>query len=300
MAGPDGVMRAAVPGAVLRSMTGARRFVSYPFSDVCGPVGDGPDELRAIIDAVSSGEGLTQRNWSQAELRSEQTTDEQYPAYKGYTGHILRLTRPVDDIFASFHKDCVQRRIRKAFRAGLVAYEGSSLPDMRDFYGLHLKTRKKLGAPVQPFSFFRNLWEILYPEGLVSVILVKNEDKPVAGAVLLKYGKRVTYKFGASDEGYTNLGSNQLVIWTAIRKAGDEGFKEFDFGRSFAGHGGLGAYKSRWGADEVQLNYVYSPPRKIFLKDEGGRCAQVASTVFKSLPSFSNRLIGRLFYKYLA
>lgn len=300
MAGPDGVMRAALPGAVLRSVTGAKRFVSYPFSDVCGPVGSGPEELAAITDAVSYGAGLSKRNWSQTELRSEHETDGSHTAYSGYVGHILRLTRPADDIFASFHKDCVQRRIRKSFRAGLAAYEGSELSDIRDFYRLHLKTRKKLGAPVQPFSFFRNLWETLYPEGLISVILVKTGEKPVSGAVLLKFGGRVTYKFGASDAEYTNLGSNQLAIWTAIRKASDEGFMEFDFGRSFAAHAGLIDYKSRWGAEEVQLSYLFSPPRKLSVKDEGGRCVKLASSVLKTLPSFSNRLLGRLFYKYLA
>lgn len=301
MSDSTGVLRAALPGAIVRSVTGSKRFVSYPFSDTCGPVADSMDDLNRIASSVASDLSRKSGNLSQTELRSERTFEpESFSIYSGYTGHVLKLDRHIDDIFGSFHKDCVQRRIKKAFRAGLEVHEAASISDIRDFYGLHLMTRKKLGSPVQPFSFFRNLWNTLGAEGLLSVLLVKKDNQPIAGVVLLKYKKRATYKFGASDERSLNLGGNQLAIWTAIRKASDEGFLEFDFGRSFAGNHGLNDYKSRWGAEEVQLNYLYSPSRNPGIKDEGGRCAALASTVFKSLPPLSNRLLGRLFYKYLA
>lgn len=295
------VIKAAVPGAVIRAMTGAKRFVSFPFSDVCGPVADGPHEFALLAGALSSSNGLPEKTWAQTELRTENSpAPERYSEYQGYRGHILKLKRPIDDIFDSFHKDCVQRRIRKAFRAGLEVFEGTSISDMREFYALHLMTRKKLGAPVQPFSFFRNIWELLSPEGLISVLLVKKGMTPVSGVVMLKYGKRATYKFGASDEKFLNLGGNQLALWTAIKKASVDGFLEFDFGRSFSGNKGLNDFKARWGADEVKLSYLYSPEKNIGLKDEGGRCGRIASAVFRNLPPISNRLIGRLFYKYLA
>jgi hypothetical protein len=301
MTDASGVMNAAIPGALVRSMTGARRFVSYPFSDVCGPVSDGPRESEAITNALSSGKGLHGKTWTRSELRIENGASfERYSEYQGYSSHILKLGRPIDDVFASFHKDCVQRRIKKAFRSGLEVFEGSTLSDMRDFYGLHLMTRKKLGAPVQPFSFFRNMRRFLVPGGHLSVLIVRKGRKPVSGLVMLRYGKRASYKFAASDESFLSLGGNQLAIWTAIRKASDDGLLEFDFGRSFSGNSGLNGFKARWGAEEVRLSYLYSPEKSAGLKDEGGRCAKVASAVLKSLPPFSNRLIGRLFYKYLA
>lgn len=301
MTDASGVMNAAVPGALVRSMTGARRFVSYPFSDVCGPVADSPLESEAIAAALTSGKGLQGKTWTRCELRVENGTSvDNYSEYQGYSSHILKLGRPIGDVFASFHKDCVQRRIKKAFRSGLEVFEGSTLSDMRDFYRLHLLTRKKLGAPVQPFSFFRNMRQLLAPGGHLSVLIVKRGGKPVSGLVLLRYGKRASYKFAASDESFLSLGGNQLAIWTAIRKASDDGLLEFDFGRSFSGNSGLNGFKARWGAEQVRLSYLYSPEKSAGLKYEGGSCAKVASAVFKSLPPFSNRLIGRLFYKYLA
>lgn len=301
MTDETGAIKAAVPGAVVRGMTGAKKFVSFPFSDVCGPVADGPHEFGLIAGALSSGNGLPEKTWSQAELRTENgPAPEGYTEYQGYCGHVLKLGRPTDDVFESFHKDCVQRRIRKAFRAGLKVFEGSSISDLRDFYGLHLMTRKKIGAPVQPFLFFRNIWELLKPGGHISVLIVKKGKTPVSGVVMLKYGRRATYKFGASDENFLNLGGNQIALWAAIKKASVDGFLEFDFGRSFSGNQGLSDFKARWGADEVKLSYLYSPEKSIGLKDEGGRRWRIASAVFRNLPLISNRLIGRLFYKYLA
>lgn len=299
MADPSGAMNAAVPGALVRSVTGARRFVSFPFSDVCGPVAGGIEESEAIVRALAR--DFPGKAWTRTEIRTEKgQAPEGYAEYDGYSGHVLALERPAEEILASFHRDCVQRKITRAFNAGLEVFEGSSLSEMREFYALHLMTRKKLGAPVQPFSFFRNLLGLLGPAGKVTVIIVRKGKRAVAAIVMLKHGRRATYKFAASDESFLRHGANQLAIWTAIRKAADEGFLEFDFGRSHAANRGLGDFKARWGAKEARLKYLYSPGKASGVKDEVGQCARLARGVFRSIPRLSNRLIGRLFYKYLA
>ncbi|MBE7415682.1 MAG: hypothetical protein HS130_10820 [Deltaproteobacteria bacterium] len=59
-------------------------------------------------------------------------------------------------------------------------------------------------------------------------------------------------------------------------------------------------FKSRWGAAASPLYYMYAPESKAGLKDEGGKAARAAGALFRILPGFSNRLLGRLFYRYLA
>lgn len=301
MTDSSGALRAALPGAVVRGVAGTARFVSYPFSDTCGPVADDAEDFGLLAAAVAGMGGMPGRRWRCAEVRTEgQAGHGGYSSYRGYRAHILRTDRPADELYAGLHRDCVQRRVKKAFRSGLEVREGASLDDMRSFYSLHLMTRKRLGAPVQPFSFFRCLWNEMRAEGLISVLLVYRGRAAVAGVVLLRHGARMTYKFGASDERCSSLGANQLAMWSAIRKASHEGIREFDFGRSLAAKGSLGAYKARYGAREVELNYQHFPPRQARAHDEGGRLAGVASAVFRSIPAFSSRLIGRLIYKYLA
>lgn len=289
-------IRAAVPAVLLKAVFG-KRLVSYPFSDVCGPLYDEPSCYEALISGL-----LRQRH----EIRILEIRSKSAPAPEGfssngnYINYILPLDRTPEELFKGFHKDCVQRAVKKAFKSGLQVIEGSSLRQMKEFYGLHLMTRKRQGAPVQPFAFFRNIWEVLNPLGLITVLVVKYGKSAAAAQVVLKFKDTAYYKFGASDARYQKLGSNQLAMWTAIKKAADEGLKRFDFGRTYSGNTGLCEFKARWGALSSPLVYARYPAASESLRDEGGGVNMLLDGLFKKLPAFSNRIIGKLLYKYLA
>lgn len=293
----NGEITAAIPVARLEWKLGARRLVSYPFSDVCGPIYRRMEDAENIVSAL----GGAGKNGIRTELRSDvRLKAGAFSVYGGYAGFSLRTDRDEDEIVSGFHRDCVRRKIKRAFQAGLKAREGSSQRDLRKFYGLHIRSRKRQGAPVQPFSFFRNLWKELYGRGMASLIIVEKGGVALSGVVLLQFGDTAYYKFGASDERHFGSGASQLALWTAIKKSSHDGRSVFDFGRTFTGNKGLMDFKSRWGAETYPLYYMYGPPDNAAIKDEGGKAARAAGALFRLLPGFSNRLIGRLFYRYLA
>lgn len=293
----DGAISAAMPAARLDRKLGKSRLVSYPFSDVCGPLYRTKEDADAFIDGLAGAGPHEYRT----EVRSPVPfTAGGYSMYDGYSGFSLRIDREEEAIMEGFHRDCVRRKIKKAFQNGLGAREGKTIADLRDFYGLHIRSRKRQGAPVQPFSFFRNLWRELFTSGLASLIMVDKSSSAVSGVMLLQFGDTAYYKFGASDERHFGSGASQLALWTAIKKASHEGRSVFDFGRTFTGNRGLMEFKSRWGAQASPLYYMYAPESKAGLKDEGGKAARAAVALFRILPGFSNRLLGRLFYRYLA
>ncbi|MCL4872588.1 GNAT family N-acetyltransferase [bacterium] len=293
----DGTVSAAMPAARLDWKLGKSRLVSYPFSDVCGPLYRTREEADALVAGLA-GAGPHE---FQTEIRSPVPfTAGGFSIYDGYSGFSLRIDREEEAIMEGFHRDCVRRKIRKAFQNGLSAREGRTIADLRDFYRLHVRSRKRQGAPVQPFSFFRNLWKELHATGLASLIMVDKGSSAVSGVMLLQSGDTAYYKFGASDERHFGSGASQLALWTAIKKASHDGRSVFDFGRTFAGNRGLMEFKSRWGAAASPLYYMYAPESKAGLKDEGGKAARAAGALFRILPGFSNRLLGRLFYRYLA
>ncbi|HEY4705911.1 MAG TPA: GNAT family N-acetyltransferase [Thermodesulfobacteriota bacterium] len=295
-AGPDGSIRAGMPAGLLKGLLRGERIVSYPFSDVCGPVCAAGEEAAGFIEAL-----LRQyRDYESVEIRAGEECSALSKREAGYVNFEIRLEGSAEKLFSAFHPDCVRRQVRKAFKAGLDAYECSSLRDFRDFYGLHLKTRKRQGAPVQPFTFFRNIFEVLCPSALASLILVKKNAVAVSGVLMLRFGDRAYYKFGATDERHFSSGAAQLALWTAIKKASDEGYAFFDLGRTFTGNKGLMDFKSRWAAQARPLYYLRWPEQRRALKDEGAPAVRVASALIKALPVFSNRLLGRLLYRYLA
>lgn len=294
----DGKIISAVPLVLASNLISGKRFISYPFSDSCDPLISGSDEFNTImaeLESVRKKQGVKSlefRAYRLAGIERKQEDD--------YFNFVLKLGCGTEALLRSLHKDCIQRPIKKALKNGLEIIEGTSLEHMRAFYELHLKTRRKQGVPVQPFRFFRNIWEILSPRGMASVLLASKDSQQVAGIVLLKYKDTAYYKFGASDPEFINLGPNQLLMWKAIESSANSGFRQFDFGRTFSGNTGLMEYKSRWGAEKIKMGYVFIPERRENLKREGSTLNRLASGMLKKMPVFSNRILGGLFYRYLA
>src|SRR5205823_5278110 len=114
------------------------------------------------------------------------------------------------------------RNISKARRVGLEVRVAEHEDDLvRLFYGLQLRTRRRLGLPVQPRRFFRLLWRHGLERGLGHALLVLERGRPIAGAVFLVERDTVVYKYGASDERAWSLRPNNLLFAEAIRQACD-------------------------------------------------------------------------------
>lgn len=123
-------------------ITGSR-LVSLPFSDHCEPLCDSNTELTFIIRYLQS--CMKHGNLRYLEVRPVNGSFGQSAATNGfrrsatYYLHILDLRRGLDEVLNHFDKDCVQRRIQRAERAGLI--EKCGRPDglLRDFYTLFVR-----------------------------------------------------------------------------------------------------------------------------------------------------------------
>jgi hypothetical protein len=296
-------LEAALPFVEVRNPPLKKRLVAYPYSDACDPLVETEGELEAITrkmeehrkaGGAKSMEIRTYRLFEKAGHAEGKET----PSYYDF---VLNLERDTGRLFRSFHKDCVQRAIKKARTSGVEVAEGRSFDDMRDFYGLHVTTRKRLGVPVQPLRFFRNVWESLCPPGMLSVFLARVQGQAVAGVVQLKYKDTVYYKFAASDSRYLGMRPNHLIIWTMIEKAIEEGFSYLDFGRTYSGDTGLMQWKSRWGTQQKGLVYIHPFGNgKSRFNQEGNKMNLLLNALLRKMPCFAVKLSGQVFYRYLA
>jgi CelD/BcsL family acetyltransferase involved in cellulose biosynthesis len=165
------------------------------------------------------------------------------------------------------------------------------------FFGLHLRTRRRQGVPVQPRGFFSALWRRIIEPELGFVLLAYDGANAVAGAVFLAWNQTVVYKFGASQPEALGLRPNHLVFWEAIRWAAESGYRRFDFGRTDAGHTSLQEFKRRWGGEERQLLYAVAgrAPRT-----EPRRSGQLLAPVIRHSPLWLCRFVGSALYRYAA
>lgn len=273
-----------------------RRIVSLPFSDHCEPLVDDPDELHCILGAVQSERGGSR--WKYVEIRPATTdlgTFRTFGQSGGFWLHRLDLRPSVAQIFEGFHPDCIQRKIHRAEREGLLCEEGRSAALLRKFYRLLVMTRQRHLLLPQPISWFRNLIECMGEK--LKIHVTSKDGHPIAGILTLSYKTTLVYKYGCSDKAFSNLGGTQLLMWKAIQGAKCAGLDSFDLGRSDLDQGGLVQFKDRWGARRFILKYWRLgsvPPREVSLNRNG----QLAKRIFEHVPGGLLSVTGAALYRH--
>ncbi len=310
---PEGTIRAGLPVVEVRHFHGGPKWVSLPFTDYCPPLVSTRQEEAELVSALrrASGAAGVRRVEVRSPLAGAPASGRM--AFR----HLLALEGGPASVYAGFHRSQVQRNIRRAEREGLTVRRATRPEDLVDtFYGLHLRTRRRQGVPVQPRRFFRLLWDRAIGTGLGSVLIVDAPTQPIAAAVFLAWNGTVIYKFGASDASAWSLRPNHLLFWHAIRTACEQGYQWFDFGRTDADQEGLRNFKRSWGAIEEPLAYgvlghsphpATSPGGLGGLKGSSpgtgpaeGRASRMLGLVIRHGPLLLCRAVGEALYRYTA
>lgn len=140
-----------------------------------------------------------------------------------------------------------RHEIEKAQTNNLQIEKCQNQKDLRDFYGLSVKSAKKHKIPAYPISFFNYFLNSKEAE----IILAKKNNFVIAGSVFLLYDKFVHYFRNAIDERHRNLGANYLILWRQIQKCLRDN-RIFDFGGTRLGSP-LQIFKRGWGGREYPI-----------------------------------------------
>lgn len=278
------------------------RLVSLPFSDHCQPLGQKAD-LQILMAAIE--EELRARKWRYAEVRpiaELELLGTNYHTSETYCHHQLDLTPDLEELFRSFHKNSIQRKIRRAERDGLVYQAGSTESLLDSFYRLLVQTRRRHSVPPQPRKWFRILMDC-FGEALKIRVAVK-DGNVVAGMLTIQYKNILVYKYGGADKRFNSLGGIHLLYWKSIQEAKEYGLRIFDLGRSDADQAGLITFKRRWGTEESILNYsrCASPEHdSSHIFDHSGKSwkMQMSRRVFAHTPTVFLPMLGSLLYRHV-
>jgi hypothetical protein len=280
----------------IRSTFTGNRFVSLPFSDHCEILTGAPEEDGELVSTLRL--KLNGDNWEYLELRPVNPlpgTEKLVAPVLNYVYHRLDLERSENELFKGFHKDCVQRKIRRAERESLRYAEGTSDQLLDQFYRLFVLTRRRHGLPPQPLRWFRSLTRSFGNK--LKIRVASKDGLPVASIITLSHRKTMTFKYGSSDARFNNLGGTALLLWRAMSEARAEGYEEFDMGRTDRDNAGLIAFKDHWGARCTTLTY-YRYPAGSAAPGEGP-AMKVARRFMSVAPAALLRAIGSLSYRHI-
>jgi CelD/BcsL family acetyltransferase involved in cellulose biosynthesis len=246
-----GQIRAGLPMIEVRHFRCEPKWVSLPFTDYCPPLVPAPQEESGLFYALQRASKAAGIRRVEVRAPLEGASSDRRAALR----HVIALGDDPAEVYAGF-RPSVQRKIRQAGRKGVTIRRGERSEDLVDtFYRLHLRTRRRVGVPVQPHRFFRMLWQSVIRTGLGSVLIAEVSAQPVAAEVFLSWNGTTISKFSASDERAWSLRANNLITWHLIKTACEQGSRSFDFGRTDAGNEGLRVFKQSWGAVEEPLAY---------------------------------------------
>ncbi len=272
------------------------RLVSLPFSDHCDALVDTPEELDEMLLHLK--QALSNGKWRYFEMRPISHRPSVHIGLETsltYEFHRLDLRKSTQELFRTFHKDCVQRKIRRAERENLRYEEGNSDALLQKFYGLMVETRRRQCLPPQPLAWFRGLVSAFGKD--LKLRVASHGDLPVASILTLRHNRRMVYKYGGSIASLNKLGGMALLFWKTIQEATDMGLDEFDFGRSDGDNLGLITFKEHWGTTRTTLRYWTYPPTPRVVRKPWQR--SLVRHLVKLAPDLVLEGVGTLLYKHI-
>ncbi len=273
-----------------------KRLVSLPFSDHCQPLLQNPQDLDVLISQMKN--GVDGERWKYLEIRPVRGWPEVETGLRAlvhYHFHSLDLRPSADQLFQHFHKDCIQRKIRRAEREKLHYEEGTSEALLQQFYHLLIMTRRRQYLPPQPLRWFRGLIAAFGDD--LKIRVASKDGLAIASILTLAHKKSIFYKYGCSDATFNNLGGTPLLFWRTIQEGKARGFDELELGRTDADNDGLVTFKDRWGARRRSITYWSYP--ECTTPGPGVWSKRMARRLVPLVPDLALRAVGAAWYKHI-
>jgi len=211
----------------------------------------------------------------------------------------LKLSLPNDStvLWDSFNSK-VRNQIRKAQKYGFSFKWG--LDQIDQFYNIYSRNMHDLGTPVHSKKFFKLIIEKLVNR--TDILTINKDDVAVASMFLIKYRKTLSDPWASSLKEYLPYCPNMLMYWEALKYGTENGFEEFDFGRSEYGSGTYN-FKTQWGCKPINLNYVVlttegeirKPSTSIYKNSK----TKYLVSIWKTMPLFLTNWLGPKLRKYV-
>ncbi len=125
-------------------------------------------------------------------------------------------------------KQKTRYNIRLAERKGVTVRPGGTA-DFPTIVEMYHETAARDGFTVRPSAYYLDGWTALFEAGMAQPLVAEVEGHAVAAVILVRFGDRAVYMYGASRSEARERMPNHLLQWEAIRWAQSQGCKVYDF-----------------------------------------------------------------------
>lgn len=133
--------------------------------------------------------------------------------------YVFRLNtkdKTEEELFKNLHSK-TRYNVRLAIKKGIKVKEGTR-DDLKDFHKIMITTGIRDGFITRPLEYFERMYDCLGTKHM-KILMAYYEDKPISGVIVIIYGNKTWYLYGASSNEHRNLMPNYLLQWEMIKIA---------------------------------------------------------------------------------
>jgi lipid II:glycine glycyltransferase (peptidoglycan interpeptide bridge formation enzyme) len=138
----------------------------------------------------------------------------------------LDLTQGEDDLLAGMSQN-TRRKVRTAEKKG-VQVRAATEADLPVLYDLYRVTGARDAFLIRPPDYYERAWRDFMRAGLAHALIAEVDGQPVAHVILLHFGRKCWYFYGASANEQREKMPNYLLQWEAMRWAKAQGYAVYD------------------------------------------------------------------------
>jgi len=277
-------------------------LISLPYCDAGGMLGDSPEVVEQLLAFV--GEEVAYKK-CHFEIRSTGELPVAGPNLTDKVRMLLVLPGSSEKLLAGL-KSKLRSQVKKPLRDGLIAKLGGR-ELVREFYPIFARNMRDLGSPVHSLRLIESV-VISYGDNCrVGVVYTPDGIAAAAGIILLHH-KTVSIPWASAVRKYNRLNPNMLLYWTFLSFAADNGYQQFDFGRSTPGEGTY-KFKKQWGAEPKLLFWYqltgsskpsFSQTKNIGQNYKSSSKRELVRSLWQKLPLSVANTLGPQVRKYIS
>lgn len=187
--------------------------------------------------------------------------------YEEHLNFLVSLNRPEEDIWKDIHKSR-RKGINRFEKSGITIEIIHNKKDIKVFYDIVSETYANVKLPLDDYSFFESVFDLLASKNMAKFYLAKYEDVYVGARATLNYKGTIYDWFAGSLSKYSSSYINEGLVWCILKENANKGDQIFDFGG--AGNPneeyGVREFKSRFGGKMTNFGRykkVHSPVKML-------------------------------------
>jgi serine/alanine adding enzyme len=293
----NGIVRGLIPLFFIKSRLLGRYLISLPFLDRAGIIADNPQIATLLCEAAIDLAQHAQVDF--LELRNQgglNHVDLITATHK--VNFVLSSELTADILWKKILKKNVKNKVRIAWKNKISVDIGDNAQYINEFYEVYCIHMRYLGTPVYPRNFFLNMLKE-FPNNL-KIILAKYKTNVIGGKIIIAFKDTLYFIAQYSLREYNEFHPNNLLYWSAIEYASENGYEFCDMGRSNINSGPF-YFKKQWGAEIHPLYWQYylHKAKQIPNLSPTNKKYALAIAIWKKLPLGLTKAAGPLIAKHI-